>query len=236
MVIYLSAVLLHQLQIVPITVVLLELLPSQTASAQHVLVLATHSPVETKPTFFSAMTPPIEHSVVRTGQNHWLLGTLYVCELVDTVPNDAVVHWEADGNTYCIRTSTADVHDSPQTGDSESNLCHHAGTSAAVWCIGGVFVKVKAWQDGMQLESDTIRFVNSISSVPTPEIVHSWVDAQCDRSFLVLKALEGTTLDKAWESLSASQHMEIANTVAQYCETLASHTSKSLETANGMLF
>jgi len=106
----------------------------------------------------------------------WLLGTLHTCEIVDAIPNDAVVHWEADGKTYCIRPTIADMDESVWTGDAESNLCHFAGTSAAVWKIGGTFVKAKAWQKGMQLESDTIKFVNSIYSIPTPEVIHCWVD------------------------------------------------------------
>jgi hypothetical protein len=179
------------------------------------------------------MNPPIEQSVVCTEQDRWLLGTLNTCEIVSTVPNDAIVHWEADGKIYCIRTSTADVDESVWTGDAKNNLCHFAGTSAAVWNIGGAFVKVKAWQKGMQLESDTIEFVNSISRIPTPEVIHCWVDAQWNRSFLVLKALEGETLYEAWGSLSDSQRTEIANTVAGFCDTLASSTSERLETAHG---
>jgi len=179
------------------------------------------------------MNPPIEDSVLRTRQNHWLLGSRYVCEHVVYVPNDAVISWEADGNTYCIRKSSADEKNSIILGDSESDRFHHAGTSAAVWNIGGTFVKVKAWRHGMQLESDTIRFVNSISSIPTPEIVFSWVDVDWNRSFLVLKALKGRTLDRVWESLSADLRERIAGTVAQYCRTLALTTSEMLMTANG---
>jgi hypothetical protein len=180
------------------------------------------------------MDPPIEQSVIRTEQDRWLLGTHYICEAVDMVPNNAVAHWEADGKTYCIRTSTANVDEWLRTGDSKSDLCHLAGTSAAVWTIGGTYVKVKAWQKGMQLEGDTIKFVNSkVSSIPTPEVIHYWVNAQWNRSFLVLKALEGKTLNEAWESLSTSRRMKIADTIAQFCVALASSTSERLQTADG---
>ena len=63
--------------------------------------------------------------------------------------------------------------------------------------LGGTFIKVRAWRHGMQFESDTIRFVNGISSVRTPEVLYAWVDVDWDRSFLVLKAMEGQTLDQA---------------------------------------
>lgn len=179
------------------------------------------------------MNPPIEQSVICTRPNRWLLGTRYVCDVLDTIPNDAIAHWQAAGNTYCIRTSTADVDESLRTGDTKSNLCHHAGTSAAVWNFGGIFVKVKAWQNGMQLESDTIQFVNRMSSIPTPEIIYSWRDEKWDRSFLILRALEGNTLAEAWGSLTTSQRTSVADTIAKYCDTLALLTSERLETANG---
>tara|TARA_R110002003_G_scaffold657_3_gene21049 strand:+ start:5675 stop:6337 length:663 start_codon:yes stop_codon:yes gene_type:complete len=85
----------------------------------------------------------------------------------------------------------------------------------------------------MQLESDTIQFVNSISSIPTPEIIHSWRDENWDRSFLILRALEGNTLAEAWDALTASQRIDVADTIAQYCDTLALSTSEKLETADG---
>lgn len=85
----------------------------------------------------------------------------------------------------------------------------------------------------MQLEGDTIRFVNGISSIPTPEIVFSWVDVEWNRSFLILKALDGRTLGQVWVSLSVEQCSQIAGTVAQFCKTLALSTSRSMMTANG---
>ncbi|KAL5398398.1 hypothetical protein PMIN03_012786 [Paraphaeosphaeria minitans] len=181
---------------------------------------------------FCPMDPPIEDSIVLAKPNCWLLGSCYACELVDNVPNDAMASWEAGGDTYCIRKASTDNRDSV-LGNSESNRVHHAGTSAAVWNIGGTFVKVKAWRDGMQLEVDTIQFVNRISSIPVPEIVFSWVDVEWNRSFLILKAIEGRTLGQAWVSLSVDQRLRNAGTVAQFCKTLALSTSRMLMTANG---
>lgn len=39
-----------------------------------------------------------------------------------------------------------------------------------------MFFKVKAWREGMQQESDTIRFINKISTIKTPEVLYSWID------------------------------------------------------------
>jgi len=38
----------------------------------------------------SLMDPPIEDSIIRTKQNKWVLGSLYVCEVVVDVADDAV--------------------------------------------------------------------------------------------------------------------------------------------------
>ncbi|KAF2815600.1 uncharacterized protein BDZ99DRAFT_457582 [Mytilinidion resinicola] len=186
---------------------------------------------------FCLMNPPIENSIVHTGQGRWLLGSSVVCETAIQVPKDALKSWKDDnGVIHCLREVFGDEDASIASrtcGSSESGRIHHAGTSAAVWSLGGAFIKVKAWRHGMQLESDTIRYVNRVSSVPTPEVVYSWVDTDWNRSFLVLKPLKGRTLLQAWETLSIDRRMELASTVARFCKTLALSTSKMLETANG---
>jgi len=177
------------------------------------------------------MNPRIEDSVTRVGPDCWLLGSLYVCEVTNTATSNAVTSWMHDGKTYQIRKSSED--DSGLSNDSAADRIHHAGTSAAVWNIGGTFIKVKAWRSGMQRESDTIHFVKSTSSVPVPEVVFSWVDVDWNRSFLILEALKGQTLDHAWKTLSTNQRTQVADTVAQYCKELACGTSERLMTEKG---
>ena len=121
-----------------------------------------------------------------------------------------------------------------QHGSCQDGLIHQAGTSAAVWNIGGVFIKVKAWRSEMQLEGDTIRFVNDlVPSLPTPTVLYSWVDAQWSRSFLILGPVIGRTLHQAWDTLSSCSRTELANTVARFCKALAISTSARLETVGG---
>lgn len=179
---------------------------------------------------FSEMDPRIEDSVTCVGPDHWLLGSLYVCEVADTVKSESVASWKDNGKTYYVRKSAES--DACLSGESAPNRVHHAGTSAAVWKIGGTFIKVKAWRSGMQLECDTIQFVKS-SSVPVPEVIVSWVDIVWNRSFLILKALEGRTLDHVWDSLSPNQHTQLADTIASYCKELAGRTSGRLMTERG---
>ncbi|KAF1363993.1 hypothetical protein EJ07DRAFT_152058 [Lizonia empirigonia] len=131
-----------------------------------------------------------------------------ICEAVEGVPTDALANWEDKaGITYCIRKSPA-VEDAPP--QSANGLHHQAGTSAAVWNIGRVFIKVKAWRYGMQSESDTIRFVNDHTEIPTPVVIYSWVDLQDNHS-----------------------QAHLAQKVAKYCKALSSATSNKLQTSDG---
>jgi hypothetical protein len=117
--------------------------------------------------------------------------------------------------------------------DSKTGLVHLKGTSSAVWTIGtNAFCKVKAWCAGMELESDTIQFVKwKVPYIPLPEVIHSWVDEEWNRSFLILKRVAGQTLRGAWPELSLPQRTYIANRIAKYCSELAAVTSLAFKSA-----
>ncbi|KAF1809755.1 hypothetical protein P152DRAFT_451707 [Eremomyces bilateralis CBS 781.70] len=99
------------------------------------------------------------------------------------------------------------------------------------WLLGDAMAK--AWRTEMQLESDTIQFVNRVSSLPTPKIVYSWIDTYWSRSFLILESVKGKTLAQAWDTLSSDRRTQLASTVARFCKALAAMTSGRLETADG---
>jgi hypothetical protein len=181
---------------------------------------------------FSPMEPLIEDSVTCVGPDRWLLGSLYTCEVVHTVTDNTITSWEDHGKIYHIRESSKNERSSI-SNDSAAGRIHHAGTSAAVWNIGGTFIKAKAWRRNMQLESDTIEFVKRISSLPIPGVIFSWVDVDWNRTFLISKALKGHTLDHVWGSLSTNQRMHVADKIAEYCKELASTTSQNLMTEGG---
>jgi hypothetical protein len=153
---------------------------------------------------------------------------------VSSEEEDDLKSWKGDNGIYILRKLSAKEKFSIPPGQRESSrLIHHAGTSAAVWSLGDVFIKVKAWRLGMQLESSTIGYVNKHTSIPTPEVIHSWIDANWNRSFLILKSLKGRTLFQAWQTLSINQRTKIAIQVAKFCRILASLSSVKLETVDG---
>ena len=75
----------------------------------------------------------------------------------------------------------------------ETGLVHQGGTSAAIWSIeSSAFCKVKAWCEGLESESDIIQFVaKDAPGVPILEVIHSWVNYDWNRSFLILKRVGG---------------------------------------------
>lgn len=118
---------------------------------------------------------------------------------------------------------------------SLDNMVHQAGTSAGVWLLGNdTFCKVKGWTEGLEAESDTIKFVKThCSGIPVPEVVFSWVDRDWFRSFTLIKRVPGKTLDQSWPSLSSTQRSEITQKIVEYCTKLARVTSSHYQTATG---
>jgi len=161
------------------------------------------------------------------------MGSSIVCEKVSLLPRDALTSWQdGQGHLFCLRPNEETL---PQETDDDAHGCiHTSGTSGAVWAIGGMFCKVKAWVEGVEAEADTLRYVRErFSEIPVPETVYDWVERASSRSFLILKPVVGETLQRAWPSLSRWQREQIAVQVAQYCGTLAEEKSGSLGTATG---
>ncbi|CZS94656.1 uncharacterized protein RCO7_06623 [Rhynchosporium graminicola] len=181
------------------------------------------------------MTPPIGTSVRRLTRDRWLLGSSIVCERVTTrIPSIAIISWQDGDGTFYLRERVEEdlvlLEDGLETG-----LVHEAGTSAAVWSIGvDAFCKVKAWREGMELESKTIEFVRRRApEIPVPEIIHTWIDHSWNRTFLILRRVKGQTLDEEWPRLTSNQRLEIGNKIAAYCCKLASISASRFETATG---
>lgn len=148
---------------------------------------------------------------------------------------DAVAAWEEDECTYILR-NTKDGGIAPASfveSSDELRLVHEGGTLSAVWTIGReAFCKVKPWNPEMESEDKTIAFVKKIApQISTPEVIYAWTDH--DRSFLILRRIEGSTLRDAWASLSHSQRHSVVKAIATYCDVLAQNTSQMLGSATG---
>ncbi|CZT13887.1 uncharacterized protein RCO7_05100 [Rhynchosporium graminicola] len=179
------------------------------------------------------MTPAIGTSVHRLTPDRWILGSSTVCERSKTTnPIRAIVTWRDGEDTFCLRKLPKRDHPLPNH-KLEAGLIHESGTSAAVWSLGSnTFCKVKAWCEELEAESDTISFVKNIApSIPLPDVVYSWIDHDWNRSFLILKRVEGETLQDAWSQLSVAQKSGIASQIATYCSTPSWITSPSFESA-----
>jgi len=185
------------------------------------------------------MSPLVGVSVARINPSRWILGSLMVCEKVDgpesKPPADSIADWKDGDSVFYLRKRSADDPEF-SAGDSEANRIHAAGTSAASWCLGqDTFVKVHSWIEGVEMEAEKIRFVaEKAPEVPVPEVIYTWIDHALDRSFLIMKRVQGQILNKAWPKLSTLQRIQIANDVARFCVILAANISTRLETVTGL--
>jgi hypothetical protein len=183
----------------------------------------------------SKASPTIESSVSKLGPEIYQMGTKFICEKVTgVVPESAVATWKDEDVFYCLRETTVKECLSAEKEAYEDLICQ-AGTSSAVWPIGANAVcKVKTWCEGMELESSTLHFLaDQFPHIPVPKVIYSWLDKEWNRTFLILKRIEGQTLQAAWPSLTLEQRHQVAATVAQYYRDLATTTSLSLRTATG---
>lgn len=155
-----------------------------------------------------------------------------ICEKVTVLPEKVLTSWKDDqGHLFCLRPNEGTVPQ--QTTDAAYGPIHSSGTSSAVWKVGGLFCKAKAWAEDMETEADTLAYVRERFDIPVPEVVYHWVDSASSRSFLLQKPVGGNTLQRAWSSLSEWKRKGVAAQVAQYCSMLARETSDSLESATG---
>lgn len=183
------------------------------------------------------MIPPIGSSVARIDIHRWIMGSSIICEKVTnpvSKPENAIIDWQDGDNTFYLRERRRN-DSSMSEGDPDIDRIHVGGTSAAVWSIGSkAFCKVHAWCEGLELEANTIHFVSEKAfGVPVPEVIHTWIDRNLNRTFLITKRVSGRTLEEAWPQLSSRQRTRIADSVTRYCIALATMTSSRFETVTG---
>ncbi|EEQ86796.2 uncharacterized protein BDCG_01916 [Blastomyces dermatitidis ER-3] len=93
------------------------------------------------------------------------------------------------------------------------------------------FAKSKYWHPSLGLEGDTIAFVREhIPQILVPEVIYSWIDE--DRTFLILKRVQGVTLRDAWLLFSSLQRDLILKEIASICDLLALKTSAKLQSVS----
>uniref|UniRef100_A0A093V7A4 Uncharacterized protein YcbJ n=1 Tax=Talaromyces marneffei PM1 TaxID=1077442 RepID=A0A093V7A4_TALMA len=183
---------------------------------------------------FCEASPPIESSILKVGDDIYRMGSTFICEkAIGEVPESAVTTWKDNNDTYYLRRA---VDEFLPENNALEDVIYKAGTSSAVWAIGrNVICKVKTWCHGMEMESSTLAFLAvNFPHIPIPDVVISWLDTKLNRTFLLLKRIEGQTLQSAWPSLSSEHRHRIASTIAQYCNDLAISRSSSFQSATGL--
>ncbi|KAJ5786615.1 uncharacterized protein N7503_011827 [Penicillium pulvis] len=175
---------------------------------------------------------PLQESIIQQSSCHWRLGSMMECHRVTTPDKSYTAKWKDGDSWYHIGPATAESI----LARAEANdfpLIHKTGNQSAVWAIGNnAICKVHPWVANMTQESEIIQFIReNAPDIPIPEVIHSWVDG--DRSFLVLRRVEGTTLRDAWETMTFNQQKSMVDEVAGYCDIMASLQSERIESVQG---
>ena len=173
------------------------------------------------------MPSSLNQSIKQVGPGRWHVGS-FVRERITTKiqpEDDAIAAGVEDDCTYILQTSKdGDIVSPPFMDASDAiQMVHEGGTSSVVWTIGRhVFCKVKARHPDMESEENTIKFVikEITPQIPSLDVIHSWTER--DRSVLILRRIEGSTLREAWTSLSSSLRIS-AHLGRQDCCNLLQH-------------
>ncbi|KAI4157140.1 MAG: hypothetical protein LQ342_008510 [Letrouitia transgressa] len=183
------------------------------------------------------MMPPSKCSIGHLGFGSWSMGSSVICEKEDECTDaDTLTTWNDKDETWRLRR-----RDPPLTatitppGDSDFQREYVCGNVTAIWRISpNVLCKVKSWMPGVTPEADTIMWVaKNCPTIPVPKVIHSWIDQDWQRSFCLMEAVPGVTLDQAWNGLSMEERTAIANEVVTYIVDAAQHTSPRISSANG---
>lgn len=180
-----------------------------------------------------SVSVPITNSVTQISPSLWRLGSME-CEKSVEPNRQGLAAWEDGDFWYTLRAAASESpSEIAAASSSELRLVHEGGTMSAVWAIGdNAFCKVKYWKPETPSESETIEYVRrNAPLVPIPEVIYSWIDRE--RSFLILRRVQGTTLRDSWETLSPAQQDSILDDVVRLCDVLASITSTQLQNVQG---
>ena len=185
--------------------------------------------------YSAELTVPIQESV---RYQKILLGSQYYCEPVqrgcgELERRDCVVSW-MDGDEEWFLCRQPETLVSKPAGTSKPGAVQQA-VAIGVWEIGvSTLVKVSSYINGVQLEGETIRFVNERQPlVPTTQVIFEWIDSEWHRSFMIMKRAPGHLMDDVWHELTEQQRKDIATEVAAHVKSLSLHTSKTLSTVDG---
>lgn len=166
------------------------------------------------------------------------MGNLMVCERIAagaSAPSDAITTWkDGHGVDYCLRPQTPRLP-VPEYNDANGPAIPW-NWSSGIFEIGhDVLVKVKYAPVGWpNTEGQSMRLVRERApSVPVPEAIHSWLDKEWDRYFLITRRVHGVLLDHVWFNLSWNDKWQVVRELAAHTKTLAEIKAPLFQNADG---
>lgn len=142
---------------------------------------------------YSEASPPIESSILKVGDGIYRIGSTFICEkAIGEVPESIVTTWKGNNDTYYLCRAIGKFL---PKNNAFKGVIYKAGTLSAVWAIStNMICNVKTWCDDIEIENSTLAFLAvNFPYIPIPDVVFSWLDTKLNRTFLLLKQIEGQT-------------------------------------------
>lgn len=156
------------------------------------------------------MEPAVETSVKLVAPGKWVLGHSVMIEVVDTNDdaNDSIQSatstWKIGDQTY--RVYRGEYEKEWKVGQQLPKF-HVQSLGRILHLLGENLVcKVAAWSPIKPLEAESMQFIQeNVPSIRIPKVYYSFIDAEWERSYLVMERIHGKTLEEAWDDLSIEQ-------------------------------
>ncbi|TIA27667.1 hypothetical protein D6C78_11042 [Aureobasidium pullulans] len=161
----------------------------------------------------------------------WRIGNMQILRhfVPDALTEHCLASWQDNrGRQFVLQQMQEDETQPPHTSMALEPF-HSLDESAAVWCVAGIFCKVKK---GHSCEDKAMELVkNRFPLVPIPDVIFSWTEG--NTYFLITTSAIGDPLQTSWGLLTSEQRVAVAKEVAGYCQDLFSATSPNLRNVSG---
>ncbi|KAJ5697728.1 hypothetical protein N7488_011412 [Penicillium malachiteum] len=131
----------------------------------------------------------------------------------------------------CSACSWSSVRQDECRYESHVNLFYGV-SNRGVWSLGSRLILKERSVEPPNLEAANVRFLTSVTSVPTPKIVDEWQEDD-GAYFILTKRVPGRPLSEIWPTMQLADRERIAKETAEYLMQLRELRSSQMESIGG---
>ncbi|GAM89661.1 hypothetical protein ANO11243_077000 [Dothideomycetidae sp. 11243] len=182
----------------------------------------------------SLQSMDVRDSFRKIDTDSWLIGTKLI--LQRTLEAGKGASWRSGTGAWF--TVTEAPSPPPESTRIPTNkgfpIVQEDEESAAVWCLGRAFLKVKKLKDREKTtkEAATLEWLAQRElSFEVPKVLYYAQDEEND--YLIVSAVQGQTLGKAWQKMNISEKKQCANRVVEIVRELVQWQNDSMTGVDG---